>query len=109
MPFSSPIVQVELSPCNSLMAFVLKNNNLVVFDLIAGIDRRCTYFKSVDSIKRVYFLPPPLPANKSMLNSKSLELKIPTKLLVLLSNGEIHIVDCTLGSSQITEVIFSPM
>ena len=36
LPFSSPIMQIELSECNTLIGIVLKNNNLVVFDLISG-------------------------------------------------------------------------
>lgn len=53
-------------------------------------------------------MPPPLPPNKSMLNLKSTENKIPTKVLCLLSNGEIHVVDCTLSSDKKTKKIFTP-
>ncbi len=110
MPFSSQVMQIEMSKCNSLIAFILKNNNLVIFDLISGIDRCTVNFKGVDSIKRLYFLPPALPQNnKSILNFKQSQLKIPTRLACLLSNGEIHVVDCTHGSSKIVEKIFEPI
>lgn len=108
LPFSSPIMQIELSECNTLIGIVLKNNNLVVFDLISGIDRCCINFQTVDSIKRISFMPPPLPPNKSMLNLKSTENNIPTKILCLLSNGEMHVVDCTMNSDKKTEKIFIP-
>jgi len=107
MPFSSQIMQIELSKCNSLIAFVLKNNNLVVFDLIAGIDRCCVHFKGVESIKKIYFMSPALSQNHTSINNlKEPQLKIPTKIVCLLSNGEIHVVDCTFGSNQQVEKIF---
>ena len=36
MPLSSGIKFFETTKCNSLMALVLKNNNIVVFDFNAG-------------------------------------------------------------------------
>ena len=36
-PFTAPIVSIKTTKCNSLVALALKNNNVVVFDLAAGI------------------------------------------------------------------------
>ncbi len=36
MPVSSEIKSIEVTKCNTLIALVLKNNNIVVFDLNTG-------------------------------------------------------------------------
>jgi hypothetical protein len=37
MPFTSDILDIQLTKCNNLLALILRNNNLIVFDLNAGI------------------------------------------------------------------------
>ncbi len=107
IPFSSQIMLIESSKCNSLIAFGLKNNNLVVLDLLSGLDRCCVHFEGVESIKRIYFLPPAIPANTNLLSSKQSEFKIPTKLICLLSNGDFYIIDCTFGVKENVSKIFA--
>jgi hypothetical protein len=36
MPVSSEIKSIEVTKCNTLIALVLKNNNIAVFDLNTG-------------------------------------------------------------------------
>jgi len=93
MPFSSQVMQIEMSKCNSLIAFILKNNNLVIFDLISGIDRCTVNFKGVDSIKRLYFLEPIL-ANKDDLCVDFFPcIHLPNLVIVLSITNKLFVFD----------------
>ncbi len=108
IPFTSEVAFLELTKQNTLIAVVLKNNNVVVYDLIAGIPRKCFHIDT-GIIKNLYFLPAHEEQSPYM-DSQSMEFKnkISTQIICLSDDGQVYLVDCTLLSKDEPRVIYSP-
>ena len=132
MPLSSGIKAIETTKCNTLIALVLNNNNIVVFDLNTGkqfnkftnywkicftkkcvwffnkgTERKCVHLENVNNIERVKFLPFSI-TNKSLYLANSPQVKIETRLVCLTNDGKLSMIDCTLGNMQSPFNVYTP-
>jgi hypothetical protein len=107
LPFTSEIVQIEIAKHSTLIAVALKNNNIVIIDTIAGIDRRCVHL-NVGSIKSLHFLPAFRGLDNDDFRSVDFQIKINTQLMCLVDDGRVFLIDCTVSNKHEPVVVYKP-
>lgn len=107
LPFSGQISHFHTTKCHNLLAVSLKTNNIIVFDLNMGIERKCVHIPDNEIIKQIYFMPKSIP-NNTFLVENSTVLKIESELVCLTDAGKLYSIDCGLNTAMKSRLMFTP-
>lgn len=107
IPFTDEIVHIDIARQSTLIAVSLKNNNVIIIDTIAGIDRRSVHL-NVDSLKSIQFLPAYHGLLDEDFRNVDFQVRVTTQLICLADDGRVFIINSTVLSNTEPRVIYEP-